>query len=156
MKIILKQDIKGLGNAGEVMDVKAGYARNLLFPKNLALIANDHSLAIIKHEKEIIEKLKGKEKIALKETIDKLSKVSVNISVKTGEGGKLFGSVTKDDIAEAIKKESGIDVDKHEVHLENPIKETGLYSVEVKVRSKKYSDEISETAKVKVWVVEVK
>ena len=156
MKVILKQNISGVGKIGDIKEVSAGYARNFLLPNTMALLANKQNMAVVQHAKEVLEKQKGVEKLSLKEFAEKLSKASINISVKTGEGGKLFGSVTKDDIVEQIKKDLGYDIDKKDIVFEDPIKETGLYSVEVKLRSKKFSDEIAESAKIKVWVVEEK
>ncbi|MBU0952715.1 MAG: 50S ribosomal protein L9 [Elusimicrobia bacterium] len=156
MKVILKQNISGVGKIGDIKEVSPGHARNYLLPNALALLANDKNLAVVQRAKEVIEKQKGVEKGTLKEFAEKLSKASINIGVKTGEGGKLFGSVTKDDIVEQIKKDLGHDINKKDIVFEDPIKETGLYSVEIKLKSKKFSDEISETVKLKVWVVEKK
>ncbi|MDI6641154.1 MAG: 50S ribosomal protein L9 [Elusimicrobiota bacterium] len=153
MKIILKEDIKGFGKAGDIKDVKPGYARNYLIPKSLAVLATEKNLKLLELEKQRIEKEKDQEKKRIEELANILSKKSININVKVGETGKLFGTITKEDIAETIKSEMGIEIAKQDVLLEEPIKETGVYSIEVNVKSEKFT-EIYQNAKVKVWVIE--
>ncbi|MFN3966493.1 MAG: 50S ribosomal protein L9 [Endomicrobiia bacterium] len=153
MKVILKQDLEKVGKVGEIKDVKPGFARNYLFPKGFAVLATEENLNILKLEKEKLEKAKKIELKNVKEMADKLGKLSLNINVKVGESGKMFGTVTKEDIMELIKKETGFDLEKQDVLLEEPIKETGIYNVEIKMRSKKFPEDIFEIARVKVWVV---
>lgn len=154
MKVILREDVSNLGKALDVIEVKPGYARNFLFPGNLAYPATEENQLKIKRDKEIIEKKKQKEKEALYSIAEKLTKVSINIPVKAGEEGKLFGSITKDDIAEAVKKESGYVLDKHDVLLDEPIKVTGAYFIDAKIKSEKFPEEVTHLVKLKVWVVE--
>ncbi|OGS25185.1 MAG: 50S ribosomal protein L9 [Elusimicrobia bacterium RIFOXYB2_FULL_48_7] len=156
MKVILKENVEKVGKIGDIKEVSAGFARNFLLPKKLALQANKQNMAVIVHEKQVLEKQKVQDRAALKEYAEKLSKASININVKTGEEGKLFGSVTKDDIAEQIKTGLGYDINKKDIVFEDQIKETGLYSVEIRLKSKKFPEDVTETAKMKVWVVEEK
>lgn len=153
MKIILKQDIEKLGKAGDIKDVKPGYARNYLIPKSFAVIATEKNIKLLELEKQHIEKEKGQERKRIEELANNISKKSININVKVGETGRMFGTVTKEDIAEAIKSQVEIEIAKQDVLLEEPIKDTGVYSIEVNVKSDKFP-EIYQAAKVKVWVVE--
>ncbi len=132
MKIILKDDIKNLGQMGEIVNVSDGYARNYLIPKKLAVEANTKNLKEFEHNKKIIMNKAAKIKETLKETADKLSKVTVTIKSRAGEEDKLFGSVTTMDIAEALKQE-GFEIDKKKILIEEPIKRLGTYSVNVKI-----------------------
>ncbi len=153
MKVILKQDLENFGKSGEIKEVKPGYARNYLFPKGIALPATEENLRILKLEKERIEKEKKQELKRIKEIVERINKLSLNINVKVGESGKMFGVVTKEDIMDSVKKEIGIDIDKQDILLDQPIKETGIYNVEIKIRSKKFSEDISEIGRVKIWIV---
>ena len=154
MKIILRQDVEKLGKALDVKDVKPGYARNFLFMKKLAYPATDENLKKIKQEKEGIEKRKAQEKTRLRALSEKLAGISINISAKSGDNGKLFGSITKDDIAQAIKNESGVAIDKHDLLLDEPIKVIGAYFIDAKLKSDKFPEEVTQTVKLKIWVVE--
>jgi len=154
MKVILKQDLEKLGRTGDIKDVKPGFARNFLFPKGLAVPATEKNIEILKLEKEKIKKAKDIEIKKIKELAEKISKLSLNINVKVGETGKMFGTVTKEDIVDSIKKTIDIDIDKQDILLEEPIKEIGVYNVEIKIKSKKFPEDVSEVARVKVWVVE--
>jgi len=145
MQVILKKDIEKLGKAGEVASVKKGFARNFLFPQALALPATSANLKVVEQEKkrESLRQEKGKQQAqALGE---KLASSSCTITVQAGEEGKLFGSVTVQDIAEAYKLE-GIDIDKRKIELPEPIKETGIFKIKVKLHP-----EVNVEAK--VWVV---
>lgn len=153
MKVILKQDLEKLGRTGDIKDVKPGFARNFLFPKGLAVPATEKNIEILKLEKEKIKKAKDIEIKKIKELAEKISKTSLNINVKVGESGKMFGTVTKEDLMNSLKKETELDIDKQDILLEEPIKETGIYNVEIKIKSKKFPEDISEIARVKVWVV---
>lgn len=145
MKVILKQDVPDLGAAGQVIEVKPGYGRNFLFPRNMAIPATKGSLSAInevKKQAEMRNKKLKKEADGVKERIEKLS---LTTEVLVGEEEKVFGSVTSADIADLLKKE-GITVDKRMVELENPIKALGVYTVPVKV-----AKEVK--AELKLWVV---
>lgn len=145
MKIILKKDMERLGKAGEIVEVKAGYARNFLFPQNLALLASLSNLKIVDQEKKRLAFQQEKEKNQAQELAQKVSSVSCTITVQAGEDGKLYGSVTNQDIAQAYKLE-GINVDKRKIELSQPIKEVGVFKIKVKLHPEV-------TAEGKVWVV---
>jgi large subunit ribosomal protein L9 len=153
MKVILKTDITNLGKKGDIKEVSTGYARNYLIPNGLALEATESNLLILKREKEIYEKKKKTELERIKGIIQKLYKSSINITAKTGESEKLFGTITKEDIANAIMRDTGIAIDKHDIELDEPIKTTGIYSVDVKIRLKDFPEEEPKIAKVKIWVI---
>jgi large subunit ribosomal protein L9 len=132
MKVILKEDVKDLGNMGTVIDVANGYGRNYLIPKNLAVEANPKNIKKLEHEKNIILAKAKKIRKSAEDAAEELSKLSIFIEAQSGEEDKLFGSVTSKDIAEEIAKH-GIDVDKRRIILEEPIKRLGSYEVAVKV-----------------------
>jgi len=132
MKVILKDDVKGLGNMGQVVDVSDGYARNFLIPKGVALEANVKNIKALEHQKRIIQEKAKKVMNQAKDLSEKMANLSVVIKAKAGEEEKLFGSVTSMDIAEAFKNQ-GIDIDKKKIVLEEPIKRLGTYTVNVKL-----------------------
>ena len=145
MKIILKEDVKGLGKLGEIVEVSNGYSRNYLLPHKKAIEATAHNIKAVEHKKKELEE-KMKQSLHEVEALSKkMSEMSVTVARQVGEGEKMFGSVTNADIAEAIGKE-GITVDKHQIILEKPIKELGLFHIPVKLHP-----EIS--AEIKVWIV---
>lgn len=152
MKIILIQDCSNLGKTGKILEVKTGYARNFLFPQKIAILATEKNINQLKLIKEKKEKQLQDEREKLKILSDKLSKHSINISVKTGETGKLFGVVTKEDIITAINAVSDIKISKEDIVLEEGIKETGVFTVETILKSEKFP-EITTTTKIKVWIV---
>lgn len=133
MKVILKMDVKGLGKKGEIVNTSDGYARNFLFPKGTAVEATEGNLKAQEafNSKEL--KKKADETEAARQLAKKISGLSINICVKTGESGKLFGSITSKDIAEELKKQHGIEIDKKKFVLDEAIKTAGEYNVEVKV-----------------------
>ena len=145
MKVILRNNVENLGNAGEIVDVKPGYARNYLVPQGLALVATKGNQAVYDNEKKQIALRIAKEKILAEEMAQKLEAASVTIAVSVGEEDKLFGSVTSQDIADQLVSQ-GLEVDKRKIVLDEPIKALGLYTVDVKL----HTDVVG---KVKVWVV---
>ena len=132
MKVFLKDDVKNLGQIGEVVNVADGYARNYLFPKKLAVEANTKNMREFEHNRRVIAEKAAKIKAVSKSLADQLSALTLTIRAKAGEEDKLFGSVTNMDVAEALKAE-GYDLDKKKVVMEEPIKRLGTYSVEVKI-----------------------
>jgi len=154
MKIILKTNVEKLGSIGEIKEVAGGYARNYLIPKGLALPATGSNLSQMKHTMELLKNKKELEIKRIEDFVEKLNKTSVSISVETGESGKMFGSVTRDDVTEAIVRDTGIEIDKHDVLLDEPIKEISVYTIDVKIRSNNFPEEISKIAKVKVWIMD--
>jgi large subunit ribosomal protein L9 len=133
MKVILKTDVKGLGKKGDIINTSDGYARNYLFPKGVAAEATEGNLKVQEAFKAKEAKKKAEEADSARELAKKISSLSIAISVKTGENGKLFGSITSKDIAEELKKQHQIDIDKKKFVLDEAIKTAGEYSVEVKV-----------------------
>jgi len=145
MKIILKENVEKLGDKNEIVDVKDGYARNYLFPKNLALKATKSNVNVIEELDRVKEK---KEKSVIRtaqKLADKLKNISITVSTEAGEDEKIFGSVTTQQIAELLD-EKGFKIDKHQIIIETPIKNLGVFNISIKIHK-----EI--TAEVKLWVV---
>lgn len=132
MKVILTEEIRGLGTRGEVVTVKDGYARNYLLPKNLAREATAGNLKQIEHERRKWALLAQQEKDAAQKAADRVKGVKIRIEKRVGDSGHLFGSVTANEIADALA-EKGIDVDKRRIELAQPIKNVGLHDVEVRL-----------------------
>lgn len=133
MKVILKQDIKGVGKKDQVINAADGYARNFLFPKNLAVPADTGNMNNLKAKNESVQYRKGEDLKEAKEIAERMKTITVKISVKAGENGRLFGAVTAKEIAEALKKDFGIEVDKKKVLLQESIKVAGATKVDVKL-----------------------
>lgn len=133
MKVILKQDIKGVGKKDQIINAADGYARNYLLPKNLAVPADTGNMNNLKAKNESVEYRKKEDLKEAKEIAEKMKKITVKISVKAGENGRLFGAVTAKEIAEALKKDFGIDVDKKKVLLSESIKVAGVTKVDIKL-----------------------
>ncbi len=132
MKVILKDDVKNVGNMGDIVKVADGYARNYLVPRGLAVEASTKNVKSVEHEKRIIQEKSKKIKNSAQDFSDRLSKVTLVMKANAGEEGKLFGSVTTMDIAEALKNE-GFDIDKKKISLDEPIKTLGDHTVNVKI-----------------------
>ena len=135
MKVVLLADVKGSGKKGELVNVSDGYARNFLFPKKLAKEANAQALNELKNAEESKAFKIKQETEAAQASADKINGKSVSILAKAGPGGKLFGSVTAKEIAEAIKKQYGVDVDKRKIDTKGDMKAFGTYECEVKLYS---------------------
>lgn len=133
MIVILNRDIKGTGKAGDVVNVSDGYARNMLLPRGYATEATEGNIRNLEKQKAIAAEKKAEEKAAAQQTAEKLSKLTVEIKTKAGEGGKIFGSITSKDIAEALKKQHNITVDKKKIQLDSTIKQTGELTVDIKL-----------------------
>lgn len=132
MKVILREDVKSLGRAGDLVNVSDGYARNYLIPRGIAILADEKNIQAFEREQKAIERRLLKEKQEVTELAHRLSKLNITLRAKAGEEGKLFGSVTSKDISEALKRE-GIEIDKKRIYLKEPIKRLGNYSVEVRL-----------------------
>ena len=145
MKLILRQDFPQLGHVGDVVDVKDGYARNYLIPRNIAFEATASSIRQLEEEKKQHERHLEKEKHSSEKLAAELEKVSITIQMKVGEEDKLFGSVTSQMIADSLK-EKGLTIDKRLIDIEDSIKALGIYTVDVKLPG-------GVVGKVKVWVV---
>ena len=132
MKVILIEEIRGLGTRGEVVTVKDGYARNFLLPKNLAREATTGNLKQVEHDKRKWALLAQEEKNAAQKQADAVKGIKIKIEKRVGEHGHLFGSVTANEIADALEAK-GINVDKRRIELGSPIKNIGLHDVEVRL-----------------------
>ncbi|MFS8500467.1 MAG: 50S ribosomal protein L9 [Caldicoprobacter sp.] len=133
MKVILLQDVKGQGKQGDVVNVSDGYARNYLFPKKLAIEATEQNLKALKEKKQAEIRRKEQELSEAQKLANALSGLTVVIKARSGSEGKLFGSVTNKEIADELKKQHGMDIDRKKIVLPEPIKSTGNYAVTVKV-----------------------
>jgi large subunit ribosomal protein L9 len=132
MEVILKEDIVNVGKIGEVVRVRDGYARNYLLPRGLVLIANKKNLKTFEHQKRLVADQKQKITRQAQAVSDQLSGVSLTIAVRTGEEGRLFGSVTNIQIEKALKAK-GLDVDRRKIHLAEPIKTLGEYEIPIRL-----------------------
>ncbi len=132
MKVILKADVKGLGKKGQLVNASDGYARNFLFPKNLAVEANAQAMSEFKN-KENAEKYKiATETAAAQKNAERIKGKTIKLTAKAGQNGKLFGSVTSKEVAEKLKAEFNISVDKRKINMED-IKTFGTFEAEVKL-----------------------
>ena len=133
MKVILLDNIKGVGKKDEVINASDGYARNFLFPKKLAVEANSENMSKLNNKKEANNYRKDLEKQAAEETAKKLKGILLKVNVKAGENGKIFGGVTAKEIADTLKTQANIEVDKKKIELKEQIKTLGTFSVNVKL-----------------------
>lgn len=136
MKVILLKDVKGTGKKGEMKEVSDGYARNFLLAKKLAVIANNTAVKELQEKSKSQEIKLQKEYEAAVELGKKMEELNVTIYSKAGEGGRLFGSITSKDIAEQVKKQHNIEVDKRKITLDEPIRILGSRVVEIKIHQK--------------------
>lgn len=133
MIVILLKDVKGTGKEGEVVKVSDGYARNMLLPKGLAKEATDGNIRNLEKQKALAEAKQEEKRAAAQEMANKIETVGVTIKTKSGEGGRLFGSITSKDIAAALKDQHKITVDKKNIDLDSPIKQTGDFNIPIKL-----------------------
>ena len=147
MKIILLEDVKSLGKKGEIVNVNDGYARNMILPKKLGVEATSRNLNDLKLRKANEEKVAQENLDAAKAFAQDLSTKEVILTLKVGEGGRTFGSVSSKEISEAAKKQLGIDIDKKKLQLESPIRTLGVTNVPVRLHPKV-------TGSLKVWIKE--
>jgi large subunit ribosomal protein L9 len=145
MEIILKEEIRGLGKALELVKVKNGYAHNYLFPRSLAVLATAGARKQLEQERHLTEERLKQEKAQWQAVADKLQNVSVTIASRVAEGEKLYGSVTAQDISNKLR-ETGRDIDKKNVLLAEPIKQLGMYTVRIQLHR-------DVEAKIKLWVI---
>lgn len=145
MKVILRKDTEKLGIAGDIVDVKDGYARNFLIPKGVALKADKKNIQLLESEKKQQTVKLSKDKKEAELLAEQLNKVSCTATMNVGEEDKVFGSVTSQNIADLLK-DQGIEIDKKKVVLTEPIKALGIYTIPIKLHS-----EVE--AKIKLWVV---
>ena len=133
MKIILLQDVKSLGKKGEIVKVSDGYARNFILPNKLGLEANAKNLNDLKLQKAAQAKLEKEQLEAAQALGAKIEGSAVTVRIKTGENGKVFGSVSVKEIAEAMKEQLGLEIDKKKISIANPIRNEGTFSAAVKL-----------------------
>ena len=132
MKVILQENVEGLGYLGDVLTVAKGYARNYLLPRKKAVVAEERQVKLLQHIKRQIDQKAKKELEVLGESGKNLSKISLTFEVQTGKDDKLFGSVTSKDVAERLAAQ-GVEVDRRKIHLPQPLKELGTFSVAIKL-----------------------
>lgn len=133
MKVILLENVKGVGKKDEIINANDGYARNFLLPKKLAVEANNQNLAKLKSKQESNEHKKMTEKQEAENLAKKLEKIILKIQVKAGENGKIFGGVTAKEIAEQLQKQHNFKVDKKKIDLKETIKQTGMFTIDLKL-----------------------
>ncbi len=132
MKVILKENVEGLGYLGDLLTVADGYARNFLIPRKKAVLANPRSLKLFEHLQRVATQNTKKELQGLAELGKSIEKVALTFEVKTGKDDKLFGSVTSKEVAERLVEE-GIEIDRRKIQLAQPIKDLGTFSIPVKL-----------------------
>lgn len=136
MKVILLEDIKGVGKKDQIVNASDGYARNFLFAKNKALEATPNNLKQLENKKKAEEAKKAEELAKAKELGEKLNEITVTVSVKTGNNGKVFGAVTNKEISTALKEQFNLDIDKKKIVINDSIKAIGEKTVDVKLHTK--------------------
>ena len=146
MQVILLEDISSLGNAGDLVKVSDGFGRNFLIPQKKAILATEKNIKSLEHQKRLVQHRMAKTKKDVQRLAQEIENLSCTFAKPVGESGKLFGSVTTMEI-ETYLKENGIEVDRKKIHLEEPIKSVGMYTVPVKL----HPDVV---ANLKVWVVQ--
>ena len=140
MKVILLQDVKPHGKKGDVVEINDGYARNYILPKKLGVEANAANANDLKLQKANQEKIAAKQLADAKELATKLEQIKVVLKIKTGEGGKTFGSITAKEIAAELKKQHNLDIDKKKIVVADPIKSVGSFTVTVKLHTQVSAD----------------
>lgn len=133
MKVILIQDIKGVGKKDQIINANDGYARNFLFPKKLAVEANNENMSKLKGKQDSTNFKKTQESNQAEQLKQKISQSMLQIAVKTGENGKIFGSITPKEIATELEKQYNIKIDKKKINLKTSIKETGIFNIDIKL-----------------------
>lgn len=133
MEVILQQDVKNLGKRGEIIKVAEGYGRNFLIPRGLAIEATKSNLKALEHQRAVDEKRENREQGDAERTKAVLDGMELLVKAKSGEGGRLFGSVTSTDLVAAIKKKTGIELDKRRLELQEPIRSVGNHELSVRL-----------------------
>lgn len=149
MKVIFLKNFENIGNEGEIKEVKNGYARNFLIPRGIVCNATSSNIKMVE-EKKKIKQLKNEKILKSMQSLqNRLNKTSITIEAKTGEEGKLFGAIVSEDIILNLKQQHNIEIDKHQVILDEPIKQAGVYKIPIHLM-----EDIN--AEIKVWIVEEK
>ena len=133
MRVILKREVRGLGRPGEVKDVADGYAQNFLLPRGLATVANAGELKQLARERDAQKQKKDRAHSDAEQLAARLSTLTLVFRLKAGEQGKTFGSVTNKDIAEALRRDHGVSVDRAKIHVPEPLRALGPHSVEIRL-----------------------
>lgn len=133
MKVILLQDVKSLGKKGDIVEVSEGYARNMILPKKLGVEANNKNLNDLKLQNQHADKVAQENLEAAQKMAEQISQWLVETKIKTGEGGRIFGSVSSKEICAAVKEQYGETIDKKKIHLEDAIRSQGTFEVKVKL-----------------------
>lgn len=133
MKVILLENIKGVGKKDEIINANDGYARNFLLPKKLAVEASNENLAKLKSKQEAVAHKKMQDKQEAEELSKKIEKIILKIEVKAGENGKIFGGVTAKEISEQLEKQYGLKIEKKKIDLKDTIKTIGMFNVDLKL-----------------------
>ena len=136
MEVVLLEDVKALGKKGQVVKVNDGYARNFILPKKLGVGATSKNLNDLKLQKANAEKVAAEQLAEAKKLAEEIDKMSVTVSIKAGEGGRAFGSVSTKEIAKAAKDQLKLDIDKKKIQMKDPIKAVGTTSVAIKLHPK--------------------
>ncbi|MEL1229583.1 MAG: 50S ribosomal protein L9 [Candidatus Neomarinimicrobiota bacterium] len=145
MEVILLKDHQALGEIGDIVNVKPGYARNFLFPQGIAVRSSKRNVALAEEQKKTAQKRASRENKANEELLAQLKKVEISIEVEVGEEDKLFGSVTNLDIHKALE-ENKINIDRHSIVLDQPIKSLGVHNIPIKISQ-------GSTQEIKVYVI---
>ena len=133
MKVILTQDVKGKGKKGQMIEVSDGYARNFMLPRKLAIEATPDAVNTMKMNDKAKAEQMAREKAQAQEFAEKLKDITVELKAKSGNGGRLFGSITSQEVSDALKKQAGISVDKKKIVQDEPIKSFGTFSLKAKL-----------------------
>ena len=133
MKVLLLQEVKSLGKAGDICEVKDGYGKNFLIAKGIAQVATNETINRCKKEEKMRKEKEAALIEELKQLADKLKEITLILPRKTGANGSLYGAITKEEIAQAFKESHNIDIDKKALDLKNPIKSTGIYEIDLKL-----------------------
>jgi len=149
MKVIFLKDFENKGKRGEIKEVKDGFARNFLIPQQIAIEATPSNIRMIEEMEKVAKRKREKRLKQAKEIKKKLKETSITINIKAGQDDKLFGAITSEMIAEAIKKQTNLEIDRHQIVLEEPIKKLGIYKIPVRLAE-------GIEGEIKVWVVREK
>jgi len=133
MRVLFLKEVAGTARAGDVKEVAPGYARNFLFPKHFAVIADDKTIDQVRKREEAAQRRAEKALTEARDLSTRMKKLTVTVYAKAGEAGRLFGTITNADIAQQLKREAGIDIDKRKIEIEPAIKSLGPHEVEVEL-----------------------
>ena len=146
MQVILLEEVSSLGKAGDMVKVSNGYGRNFLIPQKKAIMATEKNIKALEHQKRLVQHRMAKTKKDVQKMVFEIENLSCTFTRTVGESGKLFGSVTSMDI-ETYLKENGLTIDRKKIHLEEPLKSVGMFTVPIKLHAEV-------VANLKVWIVQ--